>query len=454
MKMKTLMMAILISLSFLGMPHAAYSQKTGEAQTVIVDANKHLILKFTNPDANKQRCAFLVGNRLTIDREEAFVIRVAHLHYRFRPFAWRRSVLEVGGPEVDGVSLPENGWLYITPSRIIFVIKGGDESHAFDVPRKDLKNKPVSNLGGDVPTGIQINLKERLAASDSREQKFVFLMTGDRNCQEYLEPEPYTKFLKRTINDFDGALAEFKQLTASLKQSGKIRQAQFALLPSGNSNDQIAGNADEQPGAPLSSTDPSITDDEPGRKGMYHAMLSARAASEGKMEEARSNAETALQLLKSPSNDSEFHARGVAQQELGNDDLAIADFDKALQLDPKQAIVYVSRGMSYRQKKDHDRAIADFDKVIQLEPNLMGVYVERGRVYSDLKIRTALSPTTTKPFKSTPNGPAYTCFVAMSTSLNETSTSLSPTLTQASNWIRKMQVPITFVVLSTLREAS
>ena len=67
------------------------------------------------------------------------------------------------------------------------------------------------------------------------------------------------------------------------------------------------------------------------------------------------------------------------------------------------------------------------------------------------EIRTAPSPTTTKPFKSTPNGPAYTCFVAMSTSLNETSTSLSPTLTKASNWIRKMQVPTTFVVLLTLR---
>ena len=34
--MKTLMMAILISLSFLGITYAAYSQKTGEAQTVIV----------------------------------------------------------------------------------------------------------------------------------------------------------------------------------------------------------------------------------------------------------------------------------------------------------------------------------------------------------------------------------------------------------------------------------
>lgn len=132
--MKTL--TILIALSFLAIPHIAYSQKSGDAQTVIVDADKHLILKFANRDANLQRCSFLVGNKLTTDREESFAIRVAHLHYRFRPFAWRRSVLQVGGPEVDGVSLPENGWLYITASRIIFVVNEGDKSHAFDVPRK------------------------------------------------------------------------------------------------------------------------------------------------------------------------------------------------------------------------------------------------------------------------------------------------------------------------------
>jgi tetratricopeptide (TPR) repeat protein len=166
------------------------------------------------------------------------------------------------------------------------------------------------------------------------------------------------------------------------------------MLPSGNSNDLIAGNADEQPGEPLSSIDPSIPDDEPGRKGMYHAMLSARAASEGKMEEARSNAETALQLLKNPSNDSEFHARGVAQQELGNYDLAIVDFDKALQLDPKQAIVYVSRGTVYRAilyflrgnehfaKRNFDLALTDLDKGIKLDPKDASAYHLRGAVYA------------------------------------------------------------------------
>ncbi|HEY0729224.1 MAG TPA: hypothetical protein VGD38_14190, partial [Pyrinomonadaceae bacterium] len=270
--MKTVIIAMSIALSLLSLPHAAYSQKTGEAQILIVDANKHLLLKFTNPDPNKQRCSFLVGNRLTKDREEAFVIPVAHLHHRFRLFASRGAVLTVGGPEVDGISLPENGWLYITRSRIIFVVKEGDQSHAFDVPRTDLKDKSVTALQADAPSGIQINLKERLVASNSREQKFVFLMTGDSNCQEFLEPEPFTKFIKRTITDFNGALAEFKQLTASLKQSGKIAQTHMAFLPSGNPGDPPGSAGESQTteetfnalNLPRTSSDSAIPDDEPG----------------------------------------------------------------------------------------------------------------------------------------------------------------------------------------------
>ena len=381
--MKTLLIAILIAL-FLSLPQAAYSQKTGEAQTVIVDANKHQVLKFTNPDVNKQRCSFMVG--MTKDREEAFVLPVAHLHYRLRLFDWRPPVLEIGGPESRGVSLPETGWLYITPSRIIFVVSRGDASHAFDVPRKDLKDKPVSTLKEHLPTGIQINLKERLVASDSREQKFVLLMSGDRNCQEFLEPDPYIKFLKRTINDFAGALAEFKQLTASLKQAGKISHERAALLPSDK------GSAAESQAAatgetfePQLSSDAAPPDDEPGQKGIYHMMLSAKAANEGKTEEAKANAEIALQLLKSPSHESEFYARGMAHQELGNYDLAIADFDKALELDPRQSIVYVGRGNAYKQKKNYDRALADFDRAIQLEPDLSEAYFDRGRLYTSLR---------------------------------------------------------------------
>ena len=91
------------------MPHVAYSQENGEAQTVIVERDKRLTLRFGNKE-DQQRCGFFVGNRL-MNQEEALAIRVAHLHYRFR-LGWGSVVPTVGGPEVAGVSLPEHGWLY------------------------------------------------------------------------------------------------------------------------------------------------------------------------------------------------------------------------------------------------------------------------------------------------------------------------------------------------------
>lgn len=373
--MKSLTIALLVSLSFYAIPQAAYAQKSGEAQTVIVDVDKSHILKFTNNQPHKQRCAFLVGTKRTKSKEEAFVMRVAHLHNRF----WGGSQggsLAVGGREVKGVSLPESGWLYITPSRIVFEVEEGDKSHGFDVPRTDLKAKPVSTLGdgfleGGLPAGIKIHLKERLAASNSREQKFAFLMTGDIKCQQDLSPEPFTKFLKRTINDFDGAMAEFKQTTASLKQSGKIRE----IASASNAEDLATA-----PNQPQSVTDAPIPED-PGQRGIYYAKLSIDDANAGRTEQAKTNAEMAVQSLTSPSNEKEFYARGLAHQQLENNDLAIADFDKAIELNPQLELAHYNRGAIYSSKGDHARAIADYDKEIQLNTQDPFLYTARGGAY-------------------------------------------------------------------------
>jgi tetratricopeptide (TPR) repeat protein len=84
-------------------------------------------------------------------------------------------------------------------------------------------------------------------------------------------------------------------------------------------------------------------------------------AQNGRTEQARTNAEKALQLLQNPSNDSEFYARGVAYHKLANYDLAIVDFDKAIQLNPKRSEAYFYRGKAFYDKGDDNRAIADFD---------------------------------------------------------------------------------------------
>lgn len=65
-------------------------------------------------------------------------------------------------------------------------------------------------------------------------------------------------------------------------------------------------------------------------------------------------------------------------------DRAIADCNKAIELDPQSRDAYITRGLILRDGKgDFDGAIADFDKVIKLNPNLAEAY--RARAFSRYK---------------------------------------------------------------------
>ena len=52
----------------------------------------------------------------------------------------------------------------------------------------------------------------------------------------------------------------------------------------------------------------------------------------------------------------------------GDNDRAIADYDEAIRLDPKYAMAFLGRGIAYRAKGDLDRAIADYSEAIRLDP--------------------------------------------------------------------------------------
>jgi tetratricopeptide (TPR) repeat protein len=76
-----------------------------------------------------------------------------------------------------------------------------------------------------------------------------------------------------------------------------------------------------------------------------------------------------------------FDNRGYTYEEKGDHDRAIADYDVAIRLDPKKASDYDDRGLAYEAKGDHDRAIADYDKSIQLDPKVASTYDDRGLAY-------------------------------------------------------------------------
>ena len=63
-----------------------------------------------------------------------------------------------------------------------------------------------------------------------------------------------------------------------------------------------------------------------------------------------------------------YVARGLAWQSKGDSDRALADFNAAIKLNPKDALAYNNRGMLWRERGDSDRAIADFTTAIAIDP--------------------------------------------------------------------------------------
>ena len=75
--------------------------------------------------------------------------------------------------------------------------------------------------------------------------------------------------------------------------------------------------------------------------------------------------------------------RGEAHREMGSHDLALADFDAALEFNPDDAAIYNGRGRAYAENGDFDRAITDFKKALNLDPKSEIVYNNLGCAYRD-----------------------------------------------------------------------
>jgi tetratricopeptide (TPR) repeat protein len=115
-----------------------------------------------------------------------------------------------------------------------------------------------------------------------------------------------------------------------------------------------------------------------------------------------------------PKDADRYFARGAAYDDEGDYDRAIADFDTAIGLKPDYADAYYSRGRAYRQKGNYDRAIADYDKDIELNPTDVDGYRGRGLAYhTKLKATTtAPSLTTARLSRSIPRIPQSTSLAA------------------------------------------
>ena len=77
-----------------------------------------------------------------------------------------------------------------------------------------------------------------------------------------------------------------------------------------------------------------------------------------------------------------YNNRGVAYYMKQAFDRAIADFDKAIQLDPPNVQSLKNRALSYAAKNDHARAIADYTQALVLDPNDASAHASRAASYA------------------------------------------------------------------------
>jgi len=80
-----------------------------------------------------------------------------------------------------------------------------------------------------------------------------------------------------------------------------------------------------------------------------------------------------------------FQDRGLAYYDKRDYDHAIADYDQAIKLDPKNANAFKFRGLAYYRKQDYFHAIADFDEAIRIEPGNAEAFYQRGTAYVQKK---------------------------------------------------------------------
>ena len=85
-----------------------------------------------------------------------------------------------------------------------------------------------------------------------------------------------------------------------------------------------------------------------------------------------------------PDDAEAYLNRGIARNKLEQYFDAITDFDTAIRLKPNYADAYYNRGVAKDNLGQHNAAIKDYDTAIQLKPNLAQDYLNRGNIKYEL----------------------------------------------------------------------
>jgi len=98
-----------------------------------------------------------------------------------------------------------------------------------------------------------------------------------------------------------------------------------------------------------------------------------------KTEEALSSLNKAIEL--DPKNAMAYGKLGVAYINQGNYQEALSSLSKAIERDPKLASAYGNRGSAYNELGRYEEAFADFNAALERDPKLASAYNNRGLTF-------------------------------------------------------------------------
>ncbi len=75
---------------------------------------------------------------------------------------------------------------------------------------------------------------------------------------------------------------------------------------------------------------------------------------------------------------------GASNLNTGKTEEALADFNRAIKIDPKKAAGYLGRGNTLNILGQYEKAIADYNITLEINTELAEAYVNRGSAYSHL----------------------------------------------------------------------
>ena len=89
-------------------------------------------------------------------------------------------------------------------------------------------------------------------------------------------------------------------------------------------------------------------------------------------------------INRDPRNATAYYNRGISYRETGKIDLALADYNRAIEINPRYFEAYNNRGNIFMARGDNRRALQEFDQAVTINPRYAVAHNNRGEAFENM----------------------------------------------------------------------